>query len=172
MLENAKNEYFEYEKKNSRMCIFYLVEVPDRNLSSSMSASTPHNYRPAPRPHLHHRQPRPRAPLKLPISLYADRFGIKSPGRSKSWLTPLDPLFPRNWENDQHGDSSKLLGDYQKSQLFCFTTRELKDLDAICDRPVKESTLTGGIMPLLRRDRWEDKPSTAWLRRESIPIVS
>ncbi|KAA8569820.1 hypothetical protein EYC84_002163 [Monilinia fructicola] len=135
-----------------------------------MSASTPHNYRPAPRPHLHHRQPRPRAPLNLPISLYADRFGIKSPGRSKSWLTPLDPLFPRNWENDQHGDSSKLLGDYQKSQLFCFTTRELKDLDAICDRPVKESTLTGGIMPLLRRDRWEDKPSTAWLRRESIPI--
>lgn len=56
--------------------------------------------------------------------------------------------------------------------MYLFTTRELKDLDTICDRPLKDSTLNGGIIPLLRRDRWEDKPSSAWLRTESIPIVS
>ncbi|KAJ8060704.1 hypothetical protein OCU04_011009 [Sclerotinia nivalis] len=108
------------------------------------------------------------------ITEYARRFGPKSPQNPnlKSWLTPLDPLFPLNWENERLDDSYKVVGGYQENELFLFTTRELKDLDAVCDRPLKKSTLAPGIIPLLRRDRWEDKPSTAWLRTDSIPIVS
>ncbi|EDN93365.1 predicted protein [Sclerotinia sclerotiorum 1980 UF-70] len=81
-----------------------------------------------------------------------------------------DPFFPLNWEHDKQDDSYRVVGGYQRNELFLFTTRELKDLDAVCDRPLKKSTLTPGIIPLLRRDRWEDRPSTAWLRTDSIPI--
>ncbi|CAD6448946.1 32e08ef6-91e6-4d55-b3cf-1f6e4e45f465 [Sclerotinia trifoliorum] len=106
------------------------------------------------------------------ITDYARRFGPKSPQNAnlKSWLTPLDPFFPLNWEHERLDDSYKVVGGYQRNELFLFTTRELKDLDAVCDRPLKKSTLTPGIIPLLRRDRWEDRPSTAWLRTDSIPI--
>ncbi|APA15887.1 hypothetical protein sscle_15g106570 [Sclerotinia sclerotiorum 1980 UF-70] len=106
------------------------------------------------------------------ITDYARRFGPKSPQNPnlKSWLTPLDPFFPLNWEHDKQDDSYRVVGGYQRNELFLFTTRELKDLDAVCDRPLKKSTLTPGIIPLLRRDRWEDRPSTAWLRTDSIPI--
>ncbi|KAM0166892.1 hypothetical protein ACHAQE_001103 [Botrytis cinerea] len=107
-----------------------------------------------------------------PYTEYARKFGPKSPDRShgKSWLTPLDPLFPINWENQRQDDRYDIIGGYQRQELQLFTTRELKDLDAICDRPLRESTLSGGIIPILRRDRWEDKPSDAWLRTDSIPI--
>ncbi|KAI9642585.1 hypothetical protein NHQ30_009390 [Ciborinia camelliae] len=105
------------------------------------------------------------------LTEYAKIFGPKSPGRTKSGLTPLDPLHPIDWANKSL-DSRIIstLNLYQRNELISFTTRELKDLDAVCDRPLKESTLSGPIIPLLRRDRWEDKPSTAWLRTDSVPI--
>ncbi|ESZ90220.1 hypothetical protein SBOR_9390 [Sclerotinia borealis F-4128] len=105
-----------------------------------------------------------------PLTNYARRFRPKSPGHFKSWLTPLDPLNPIHWDNARVHDQIRLLEDYQKDGLLGFTTRELKDLDVVCDRPLKPSTLAGGIIPLLRRDRWEDKPSTAWLSTKSVPI--
>ncbi|KAF7887868.1 uncharacterized protein EAF01_011022 [Botrytis porri] len=107
-----------------------------------------------------------------PYTEYARKFGPKSPDRAqgKSWLTPLDPLFPVNWENERQDDRHNIIGAYQKQELLMFTSRELKDLDAICDRPLRESTLSGGILPILQRDKWEDKPSDAWLRTDSIPI--
>ncbi|QSZ32305.1 hypothetical protein DSL72_001879 [Monilinia vaccinii-corymbosi] len=110
-----------------------------------------------------------------PMTVYAQRFGVKSPGRVKSWLTPLDPVFPRAWKSkskrhNTHDDGFTMLRNYQRNQLFHFTTRELKDLDALCDCSLRESTLAEGVVPLLRRERWEDGPSSAWLRRESILI--
>ncbi|KAF7956222.1 hypothetical protein EAE96_005142 [Botrytis aclada] len=107
-----------------------------------------------------------------PYTEYARKFGPKSPDRpqGKSWLTPLDPLFPVNWEDKREDDRHNIIGGYQKQELLLFTSRELKDLDAICDRPMRESTLSGGILPILQRGRWEDKPSDAWLRTDSVPI--
>ncbi|TGO61005.1 hypothetical protein BOTNAR_0136g00080 [Botryotinia narcissicola] len=109
---------------------------------------------------------------RRPYTEYARKFGPKSPDRAqgKSWLTPLDPLFPVNWENERQDDRHNIIGGYQKQELLLFTTRELKDLDAICDRPLRDSTLSGGILPILQRNRWEDKPSDAWLRTDSVPI--
>lgn len=158
------------EISRSEMCIFDFLITRERHLPSVMSQDQPGQPQ--------HRARVPKAPPpnqnreNEPITVYARRFGAKSPGRVRSWLTPLNPLFPINWENGRSDELHQVLGDYQKEKLYNFTTRELKDLDALCDRPVKEPTLKGCIIPLLRRERWEDKPSTAWRRTESVPIVS
>lgn len=148
------------------MCLFSFLEVRDRYQSRNMPLPPIATYE--------NQLKFERDAQTRPYTEYARKFGPKSPDRShgKSWLTPLDPLFPINWENQRQDDRYDIIGGYQRQELQLFTTRELKDLDAICDRPLRESTLSGGIIPILRRDRWEDKPSDAWLRTDSIPIVS
>lgn len=148
------------------MCIFSFLEARDRYQSRNMP--------PVPIATYEHQLKFERDAQTRPYTEYARKFGPKSPDRAqgKSWLTPLDPLFPVNWEDKRPDDRHNIIGGYQKQELLLFTTRELKDLDAICDRPLRDSTLSGGILPILQRDRWEDKPSDAWLRTDSVPIVS
>lgn len=89
-------------------------------------------------------------------------YGPKS---TKSGFTPVDYLFP---SNSTEANSVKILRieEYQRSKLFGFTTRELTQLDAISSRKLRPATLRNGIIPLLRKERWEKVQPDAFTRRD------
>lgn len=56
----------------------------------------------------------------------------------------------------------------QQKRFRGFTSRELVDLDAITPRDLPKCTLTNGILPILRKDRWEKLPLTSSFVRTKL----
>ncbi|KAF4629310.1 hypothetical protein G7Y89_g8843 [Cudoniella acicularis] len=65
-----------------------------------------------------------------------------------------------------------LIEDYQKQQLYGFTTRELADLDALCIRDILPGNLQNDIIPLFDRPSWELSPAQpAFTRKFLYPFA-
>jgi hypothetical protein len=74
-------------------------------------------------------------------------------------LSPVQRSFPgmiqgRTRRERETKRQNQFLENYQRGCLCGFTSTELLALDAIAERPLQPSTLTNGILPIFRRDRW------------------
>jgi len=78
----------------------------------------------------------------------------------KSFLTPVDTVFPTGIELSaqelERNAQNRAAENFQKQELYGFTTRELVDLDAISARYLKPQDLSNGIIPPLLR--WVQRP--------------
>jgi hypothetical protein len=97
---------------------------------------------------------------------FAQKYGPKDESH-ESWYTPLEYLFPRRI-SDAEREAITTREDFQRRELYGFTTRELAQLDVISDRTLKPGNLKNGIHPLVARDRWEDKPPQPSFTRDYL----
>ncbi|QSZ36932.1 hypothetical protein DSL72_009023 [Monilinia vaccinii-corymbosi] len=96
--------------------------------------------------------------VRLTPTLFSIRYGF-APGHGKSLLTPVTPL-PYILPLLSDGDASSWkarndIEEYQRDLLHSYTTRMLRELDAITERDLDHSTLLNPILPCLRRSQWE-----------------
>lgn len=94
-------------------------------------------------------------------SKYGDRAQRQGLGiGNKSFLTPVDTVFPTNIELSDEQLEQLMLNNaaeiFQRDNFYGFTTRELVDLDAITSRYLNPLNLPNRVIaPLLR---WETVP--------------
>ncbi|OWP02859.1 hypothetical protein B2J93_3439 [Marssonina coronariae] len=91
-----------------------------------------------------------------PLTAWARKYGQFSPTNHKSGYTPTEYRFPVLGATNQSPEAQ--YEEFQKRKLFGFTTRELAQLDCLPTRELKPSTLASHIMPILRRENWEQAP--------------
>jgi hypothetical protein len=99
------------------------------------------------------------------VSPWASKYGDRAQRQglgigSKSFLTPVDTVFPTNIELSNEEieqlELNKAAELFQRDNLYGFTTRELVDLDAITTRHLEPLNLSNPIIPPLLR--WEKVP--------------
>ncbi|KAI9648895.1 hypothetical protein NHQ30_001461 [Ciborinia camelliae] len=90
---------------------------------------------------------------------FGRRYGAFANGKSR--LTPVTP-YPHALSLISDDAASSWLTrheieEYQRSILRSYTTRILKELDAITERDLESSSLSNPILPCLRRSQWETR---------------
>ncbi|PBP21106.1 hypothetical protein BUE80_DR008027 [Diplocarpon rosae] len=92
----------------------------------------------------------------LPLTAWARKYGQFSPTNPKSGYTPTEYQFPVLGATSP--PSGAQYEAFQKRKLYGFTSRELAQLDCLPLRELKASNLASHIMPILRRENWEQAP--------------
>lgn len=100
---------------------------------------------------------------------YAKKYTEAAHG--KSGLTPLAAYFPDpNLTSDQvrRREYHAAIENYQRGELYRFTTQELVNLDAVTIRPLQQPNLENPIYPTFLI--WESKVHRSFKRRKLYPI--
>ncbi|TVY83745.1 hypothetical protein LSUE1_G001148 [Lachnellula suecica] len=110
--------------------------------------------------------------MKTPMGA---KYGVINKATGRSGLTPVDSLFPVDLKKPtgkalQDRKLDRRMEDYQRANLYGFTTRELVELDAITSRNLKTPNISNNILPVMGKDRWEIQPDTQYGRTGSYPI--
>jgi hypothetical protein len=96
----------------------------------------------------------------MELSTWTKKFGTHETWQNKSGFTPIRPQLPSIAADSKTQDSraipNEVIEQYQRDQLYDFTTQELVDLDVVSSRKLKASNLGGEIIPFLRQNRWYD----------------
>ena len=88
---------------------------------------------------------------------WAKKYGNFLDGSHKSGLTPVNS-FPAAGISAQEAEEIRRIEKIQHEELLDFTTRELEQMDTLCIRELKEANLPKNIIPMLRRENWENLP--------------
>ncbi|TVY29213.1 hypothetical protein LHYA1_G002882 [Lachnellula hyalina] len=96
----------------------------------------------------------------MAVSQMGLKYGVWGNDHIHSGLTPIDSLFPTSVNRLSPDERllqqlNKRHEEYQKTQLYQFTTRELVDLDAISSRSLKSPDLSNYTHRIMAYRRWE-----------------
>ncbi|QSZ32068.1 hypothetical protein DSL72_001637 [Monilinia vaccinii-corymbosi] len=106
---------------------------------------------------------------QLPVQgVNARKYGSWKHNPNISGLTPLPSLFPKAQIDPQELATRRKIERFQRKLFHTFTARDLAGMDVITDRELKSSSLDNPVMPMLRPNRWESKPSTPQFTREEM----
>lgn len=101
--------------------------------------------------------------IQRPLTEFARKYGRYNANDYRSALTPDEAAFPYIGTSPYNEWDAR---GYQRARLFGFTTEELSRLDCLPTRELKPGNLQNGIVPLLRRERWEYTPRRPDLDRD------
>lgn len=93
-------------------------------------------------------------------SEWALKYGVVNPTDLNSGYTPLSLTFPTVGAIPpaQLASNRTVIEDFQKDNLYSFTTSELARLDCLPTRELKAGNIQTGIHPIFHRQRWEVTP--------------
>jgi len=107
------------------------------------------------------------------ISPFGKKYGTRGRfGWKRSGFTPIDLNFSEmNNKNLSKLQIERLKSiDFQRKHLYGFTTRELEELDALSDRPLRKPNLDNPIISYLDFDHWHDGGSKWGHKVEAPPF--
>ncbi|KAA8571431.1 hypothetical protein EYC84_001432 [Monilinia fructicola] len=105
-------------------------------------------------------------------SANAGKYGPWKRNPNISGLTPLPSLFPKARVDPEELNARMRIEKFQRKILHTFTARELADMDVITDRELSSPSLGNPVMPMLRQNRWEIKPSQPQFTRDNMyPLI-
>ncbi|KAE9369944.1 hypothetical protein N431DRAFT_345678 [Stipitochalara longipes BDJ] len=107
--------------------------------------------------------------LALRPDSWAFKYGGLAEGRfgyDKSGFSPTEYVLPSigTTENAITVEIEK----FQRANIYGFTSRELGELDCLPTRELEPGNLQNGIIPILRRERWERFPAQPDLTRDHL----
>ncbi|KAB8300874.1 hypothetical protein EYC80_002802 [Monilinia laxa] len=105
-------------------------------------------------------------------SANARKYGPWKRNPNISGLTPLPSLFPQSTFDREEQNTRTRIEKFQRRILHTFTARELANLDVITDRELTTPNLDNPVMPMLRQNRWEIRPSQPQFTRDNMyPLI-
>jgi hypothetical protein len=103
------------------------------------------------------------------LKSWAVKYGALANGRfgsNKSGFTPIDYVFPTLGSTPD--PNVMAIENFQRENLFAFTSRELGQLDYLPTRELMPGNLQNDIMPLLQRENWETAPAHPDFTRDHL----